>query len=133
MWIVDAVIVMDGSGGDASIRVTFDPRFSCIAQVLAQEVTDTTVRVGQYDITVQDSDAFFRISKLNNAVVGGGGCSMWSPPPIVRADRFIVRTPNVDTFELRARMILLNFQIDAPTRVPLAQILASLPRAGSLD
>lgn len=133
MWIIDAQLTMDASGGDASVRVSFDPRFSCIAQVLSIESTDTTQRAGEFNITVQDSAAFFSVAKLLEVGVAADHLALWSPPPIVRADRFIVRTPNIDTFELRARMILLNYDINAPTRSPLATLLASLPRAGVLS
>jgi len=127
----------DGSGGNNTITLNFDPRFVSIVTYvrLANSSGATSI-----EMTVQMLPALPRsqpqLQAFANLVpviaLTTENVLTWSPPPIPHMARMIAIEPNVngDSFILMA--YIYQFQRTALQQVPLDRILASLPRGDNM-
>lgn len=137
----------DASGGYHAIRVTMDPQYVSLVNFCAFGLKNTT------------SSHFFRmtlsevggvqLSIFGQAVYGLIGLgttqarlgALWSPPPMLMSatektagvdPMLAVYVPNNTGVELGINVRVLNFAKDVREKVPLHQILGSVPRPSTL-
>lgn len=135
MYLVDVDLTQDASGGVAAIRVTRDDRFEHICAVMSADNNNSSAVAIQFDIQLVRAPAgpSYNVSKIPSLSPGVKNLAMFIPPPLINPVTFNVRCTNVDTFVLRATMVIYNFNINASKVTPLSVLLASMPAAGSFN
>lgn len=126
-FVVDIDSVQDASGGSAIINVEADPRFASYCAMCEVEDTDTTPKKFQIIIRPPNGPSF-SADKISTDAISGAQVLMFMPPPLFPINHWEMRTANVDTFTFSGKMWILNWRIDAPTRVPFPLILAGMPQ-----
>lgn len=123
----------DASGGTAEVAINCDVRYTCLFATVNPDMVgaaaDVLVRMGLSDVAgsgIVTVNATMLLGVDNVARV------LWSPSPFFGAAQIKVRAPNVDGDDLRVSGVLYNFDKRAPEVVPMAQLVASLPRSGTL-
>lgn len=123
----------DASGGTNVATVNFDTRFESVV-VRAEIAVDSVTAAADYAMVLNQSQSN-RIGIRTqgqtdfNALVGINHAA-WDLPPIMNAQNIRFEADNVDATETAFFSCLVyNFNIDASRRMPLAILLASLPRA----
>ncbi len=125
----------DASGGNNSITLNFDPRFTSVVSYVrlsnssasgALEMNLTMFPVGRSQPQVQ---------AFANAVPVIGLTTInlftWCPPPLPHMGRLVGLTTNTNGDTLSMMGYIYQFQINVLQKVPLNIILASLPRSDS--
>ncbi len=124
----------DASGGTNTVNIVTDPQFQSVVSVIHTSMlsgaADRLVALGLF---TQESDII--LSVIANMVVDSdvGQHLLYSPPPLFPCRRVRAVCDNVDTENLELDAVIYNFKRDAFQKVPLAVLLASLPRAFSVQ
>lgn len=127
----------DVSGGNNDIDVDFDPRFQSVVTYAAIRNSSASVAI-EMRMTLLPAlpRSSPQLQAFCNAVppnaIDATNLMTWCPPPIPHFTRLQARTINADGDSLSLFMYIYNFQITVLQQVPLASILASLPRAESV-
>lgn len=139
MFEVDSELDSDASGGNSTLHILCDPRFE--SMVLRAEVEISSgVSQADYQMTLNIS-ALPGLSpkipmatqgELDNNQVVNINMATWDLPPHIDAQQVSCLQANVDATEtVNFRTWIFNFHKDASQRVPLAILMASLPRGSS--
>lgn len=133
-WYGNLAVVGDATGGTASMLVNRDFRFSHVIQFLTPEVVINTAQPYKVSIGRSGLISIHLVGMLKVSTVSGDATSSLtiSPPPMINPDHWLFLTDNEDGISHRFKFLVYNFNIQAPLKVPLPQLLGSLPRAGSL-
>lgn len=123
-------------GGNSTITVNFDPRFQGImTYVLARnDGASTAIEIlltlgPGAPRSVPQAQAFFNQIPLNSLATSN--VATWCPPPLPHFRKITSLMVNTDGDTHKLFFYLYNFNIRVLEKVPLAIILASLPRADS--
>lgn len=133
MFEVAVNLDSDASGGTNVCTINFDNRFESVV-VRAEMAIDSALAAVDYAIVLnqaQSNRVGVRTQGLTNfEALTGINHAAWDLPPIMNARNIRFETDNVDDTETAFYTCLVyNFDIDASRRMPLAILLASLPRA----
>lgn len=125
----------DATGGLNTITVNFDPRYSGVCsyvRVARQSAASIEMQLTLLPAPPRNTpqaQAFFNATPLNS--ISGNNLGTWCPPPLPHFRQLKSAVPNSDTLIHTLFVYVYNFDIRAFEKVPLATILASLPRADS--
>lgn len=138
VWEVAMSLAGDGSGGNNTLQVNFDPRWQAIVSYvrIANSGASTTIEMMATLLpdpprSTPQAQAFSNATPVNT-LAGGFNVFTWCPPPLphFRILKTVVPNTTGDTHTLM--FYLYNFQKRVTEKVPLNIILASLPRAESM-
>jgi hypothetical protein len=130
----NAQVVGDATGGTATITVERDDRFSHIISFIAPEALVNTAEPFQISIARLVNISVRMVGVMPVSTIGGSAlsCLMLSPPPMIDPVSWTFQTDNTDTIVFRMKFLVFNFQLDAPKRIPIQTLFASLPRAATI-
>lgn len=137
MYEIQATLAGDVSGGTNKITFTQDPRFSSLLTLANNTYVGNTgpIEVGFEMRNTAPAGPFARgfsnaspLSTINGVII-----TVWNPPPIMTMDLWACTTPNVDGDTSNFNAWVYNFNIRVLEVTPMFQILANLPRPGSMD
>jgi len=134
MYIVAIAADEDASGGSITLTVNPDPRFAQCATIMSCFDTDTTPKPFQMNLGIErPGQGVFSYVFTRDSADSPTGIQVvgFMPPIFVPQARWEVSVANVDTFALEMRMLVYNFMIDAPKRVPLQFIVTALRSQGA--
>lgn len=125
------------AGGDNNvITVTFDPRWRGIVSYVRLTNSSASAAI-EMELQIRPHAPFTSpvMSAFSNATpvnsLSGVNEMTWSPPPVASMNILRGTTPNVNGDTLTLQAFVYNFNIRVLEQVPLALILASLPRGDS--
>lgn len=123
-------------GGDNVATVNFDPRWQSVVTYMRATNDSASGTIEMFMELLQDHSQP-QLSAFANTVPILGfktvNLMTWCPPPIPGMRRARCTVPNVDGDDLLFQFYLYNFNINVLQKVPLNLILASLPRADSVQ
>lgn len=134
MFVAHIQIAGDVSGGNAVLTVVSDPRFEGLVTHCSGTVWGATaaenylIEVGtrQSGQGVRNAgQTFFSDFALGQAQFD------WDPPAIIDSSQVQVTYANTDGDTYHLAVFIYNFKIEASKKVPLNELLSSLPRSGS--
>lgn len=137
MYEVQVALANDASGDESTITVNRDPRYTSICTLIGGTVTVPAAGIEML-FEMQDTENAGPISRgFANAVpiasVGGTSIAVWNPPPIMTMTTWRMITANVDGDTAAFQAWFYNFDRRILELTPMYQILANLPRSGSMD
>ena len=134
-YLESMVSEADAGAGTNQVTVNMDNQYSTVISTIQCSILSAA----------NAPEALFRIfyQGLNGLLLeaqrtldlisfGTTATKQWNPAPLFNPDIFTVVTENVDTEDLVVSAVMYNFRKRAVEEVPLAVLLASLPRDGSL-
>ncbi len=135
MYEVQVSLTGAAGGGNSTITLTTDPRFTSL--VLRVELTVLASSAQQdYQLTLA-----MRGSSISSSLVGEltfnsvstltPAVAWWDPPPILPVETIESVVANVDGDVTLLTCWIYNYDINALNVVPLTQLLASLPRTSA--
>ncbi len=120
----------DASGGTNEVLVRLDTRYQCICTNLRTLNTGAAATV-EVRMTISAGQS---LALSHNSIglwtdVDDVSRGSWAPPLIFDATHISLKTANVDGDDLLLTALVYCFNKEASQRVPLAQLLASIPRS----
>ncbi len=134
VWEVSVASVGVAGGGNNVVDVNFDPRWETVCAYMRCTNDSASAAIEMLFELLQTHNQPSLSAFANSLPViqlTSLNVFTWCPPPIVGMRRARVTTTNVDGDTLLFQMYLYNFQRTVLQKVPLAHILASLPRGDS--
>lgn len=133
LFTANGQLAMDVSGTTAIVTINFDVRFSSIC-VLAQGLITGLTGAKEYEcelVTDQPAGGKHRARAFGTGITTDtltDDCFFsWSPPLIMFGESISMKVVNTDSGVLNFLVWVYNYAIDAPHRVPLSVLLASVP------
>ncbi len=138
MWEVAATLAHDASGGNATINVRFDNRFLSLVTLANMRKSSAAGAIEcSWEMATRGPVEAPIFRAFQNAVplnsLQSFNISVWNPPPLMNMDRLTVIVPNVTGDSMQLVATIYSFNINVLQRTPMYQILANLPRGGTLD
>ncbi len=127
-------LAMDASGGTATITVELDPQFECLIQVITLQVIGPASNVDfRMNVSRNGGGNIIVVGSAFKPSFDSSAYASWNPSAIIDPANFNIRSGNVTGDSLRMNAMIYNFQKRASEKVPLDQLLASLPRGSSTN
>lgn len=137
MYEVQATLAMDASGGNATLALTEDARFASICTLMNGRVIGAAAGVEMLFQMRNDEQAGPIAHGFANAVpistIAGSSVAVWNPPPVMTMSSWTLVAANVDGDTLAFTAWFYNFDRRILELSPMWQILANLPRPGTMD
>ncbi len=136
-FLVDMQVLGDASGGNISTRIDRDPRFEHLISLMQVESNNTAAVGYLFNLTRSVIGTVGTLHQVGTTILDGItditlSSALWTPPPMIEPFLWQMFTENVDTFTVKFKCLVYNFQIDASQKIPLSTLLASVPRASSV-
>ncbi len=126
----------DASGGNNSIALTFDPRFTSIVSYARLVNSSASAGIEMSLIMLPTGRAQPQVEAFANAVpvksLTAQNVMTWTPPPIPHMGSLHALTTNTNGDTISLMGYIYQFQVNVLQKVPLNIILASLPRGDNM-
>lgn len=135
MYEVAATLAGAAGGGTNVITIQQDPRFSSLMTLANSFYIGAAAGIEVLFSMRDERDNGPFARGFGNAVpIGiGGSLTVWNPPPIMTMDEWSLTVNNVDGDSSIFNAWFYNFDIRILELSPMWQILANLPRGGTMD
>jgi len=137
MYEVQVLLAMDASGDEATINLTEDARFASICTLMNGRVIGAAGGVELLFQMRNNAQAGPISHGFANAVpiasIASANIAVWNPPPVMTMDTWTLVADNVNGDSLSLTAWFYNFDRRILELSPMWQILANLPRPGTMD
>lgn len=133
-YLLSMSVAGDAGGGVVTLKANMDPRYAALIQLISAESSSAAQADGyRFAIAAKDSALFLtNVGLMQYSAWESGNRITWNPGALMDPDYLNFTCVNQDATEVyKLYAIVYNFDINAPQRVPLPQLFASLPRASS--